>query len=220
MKNMKLKIIITAFFAVLMITVCAIPCFAQFDMTGHYDPNGTTSTYYAYPSGECNRTINVSMYDLNGNFLKKVVIKTKYGEDNSFHIGIGGYDIVNFSSNQSILETCQLVWTSGTGLCTEYCMLTVSFGEFIGMKNCAYIDSNNCDFTAQLLEQGMAKPTGFTKHSGFCEYPLWEFDEQSLKDMGAENYEKYNTAYEQYMSEFASEDPEDIDEDDSFDMTM
>ena len=119
MKNMKLKIIITAFFAVLMITVCAIPCFAQFDMAGHYDPNGTTSTYYAYPSGECNRTINVSMYDLNGNFLKKVVIKTKYGEDNSFHIGIGGYDIVNFSSNQSVLETCQLVWTSGTGLCTE-----------------------------------------------------------------------------------------------------
>ena len=49
MKNMKLKIIITAFFAVLMITVCAIPCFAQFDMAGHYDPNGTTSTYYAYP---------------------------------------------------------------------------------------------------------------------------------------------------------------------------
>ena len=119
MKNMKLKIIITAFFAVLMITVCAIPCFAQFDMAGHYDPNGTTSTYYAYPSGECNRTINVSMYDLNGNFLKKVVIKTKYGEDNSFHIGLGGYDIVNFSSNQSILETCQLVWTSGTGLCEE-----------------------------------------------------------------------------------------------------
>ena len=90
----------------------------------------------------------------------------------------------------------------------EYCMLTVSFGEFIGMKNCAYIDSNNCDFTEQLLEQGMAKPTGFTKHSGFCEYPLWEFDEQTLKYMGAENYEKYNTAYVQYMSEFASEDPD------------
>ena len=70
------------------------------------------------------------------------------------------------------------------------------------------------------LEQGMAKPKGFTKHSGLCEYPLWEFDEQTLKDMGAENYEKYNTAYEQYMSEFASEDPEDMDEDDSFDMTM
>ena len=66
MKNIKLKIIMTAFFAVLMITVCAIPCFAQFDMTGHYDPDGTTSTYYAYSSSECNRTINVSMYDLTG----------------------------------------------------------------------------------------------------------------------------------------------------------
>ena len=92
MNKTKLKILITAFFAVLMIAVCAIPCFAQFDMTGHYDPTGTTSTYYAYSSSECNRTINVSMYDLNGNFLKKVVLKTKHGEDNSFHIGIGGYD--------------------------------------------------------------------------------------------------------------------------------
>ena len=110
--------------------------------------------------------------------------------------------------------------TAGEHEAEPYCDLTTSFGEWIGMKNCAYIDSNNCDFTAQLLEQGMAKPTGFTKHSGFCEYPLWEFDEQTLKDMGAENYEKYNTAYEQYMSEFSSEDLEDIDEDDSFDMTM
>ena len=119
MKNFKLKWIIAVAFAVMIITACAVPCFALFTMTGHYDPNGTTSTYYAYDSSECNRTINVSMYDLNGNFLKKVVLKTKYGEDNSFHIGIGGYDIVNFSSDQGILETCQLVWTSGTGLCTE-----------------------------------------------------------------------------------------------------
>ena len=119
MKNFKLKWIIAMAFAVMIITACAVPCFALFTMTGHYDPNGTTSTYYAYDSSECNRTINVSMYDLNGNFLKKVVLKTKYGEDNSFHIGIGGYDIVNFSSDQGILETCQLVWTSGTGLCTE-----------------------------------------------------------------------------------------------------
>ena len=119
MKNFKLKWIIAVAFALMIITACAVPCFALFTMTGHYDPNGTTSTYYAYDSSECNRTINVSMYDLNGNFLKKVVLKTKYGEDNSFHIGIGGYDIVNFSSDQGILETCQLVWTSGTGLCTE-----------------------------------------------------------------------------------------------------
>ena len=119
MKNTKPKIIITAFFAVLMMAVCAIPCFAEFYMAGHYDATGTTTTCYAYSSSECDRKINVSFYDTSGTFLKKVVIHTKRGEDNSFHIGIGGYDIVKFESNQGLWETCKMAWTSGTGLCTE-----------------------------------------------------------------------------------------------------
>lgn len=41
---------------------------------------------------------------------------------------------------------------------TDYCDLTVSFGEFIGIKNSAYIDTNNCDFADQLLAQGIAVP--------------------------------------------------------------
>ena len=84
MKNTKPKIIITAFFAVLMMAVCAIPCFAEFYMAGHYDATGTTTTCYAYSSSECDRKINVSFYDTSGTFLKKVVIHTKRGEDNSF----------------------------------------------------------------------------------------------------------------------------------------
>ena len=40
----------------------------------------------------------------------------------------------------------------------EYHSLTVSFGEFIGMKNCAYVDTNNCSFAEQLLKQGIATP--------------------------------------------------------------
>ena len=119
MRRKSLKILLAIVFALITVTVCAVPCFALFTMTGHYDPTGTTSTYYAYDSSECNRTINVPMYDLNGNFLKKVVLKTKHGEDNSFHLALGGYDIVNFSSDQGLWETCKLVWTSGTGLCTE-----------------------------------------------------------------------------------------------------
>ena len=90
----------------LMTIIGAVQASALFTMTGHYDPDGTTSTYYAYNASECDRTINVSFYDLNGNFLKKVVLKTKRGEDNSFHIGIGGYDIVNFTSDQGLWETC------------------------------------------------------------------------------------------------------------------
>ena len=55
--------------------------------------------------------------------------------------------------------------------------LTVSFGEFIGLKDSAYIDTNNCRFAQQLLDQGIAVDTGLRKSSGFCEYPLWGFQE-------------------------------------------
>lgn len=119
MKSKWIKLLVVAFFVSAMTVFCAFECFALFTMTGHYDPDGTTTTYYAYDPSECNRTINVSMYDLDGNFLKKVVLKTKYGEDNSFHLGLGGYDIVNFTSDQGLWESCQMVWTSGTGLCKE-----------------------------------------------------------------------------------------------------
>ena len=34
----------------------------------------------------------------------------------------------------------------------QYAVLTTSFGEFIGAKDCAYIDTNNCYFAPQLLE--------------------------------------------------------------------
>ena len=83
----------------------------------------------------------------------------------------------------------------------EYHSLTVSFGEFIGMKNCAYVDTNNCGFAEQLLKQGIATPTQFTKTSGFWEYPLWLFDEETLKTMGAEAYELYHSEYEKYMAD-------------------
>lgn len=44
-----------------------------------------------------------------------------------------------------------------------YATLTVSFGEFIGLKNSAYIDTNNCRFAQQLLNQGFAEDTGCGK---------------------------------------------------------
>ena len=80
------KTIMELIFTVFMTVICAIPCFAEFTMTGHYDPDGTTSTYYAYDSSECNRTVNVSMYDTNGTLIKKVSLKTKHGEDNSLSV--------------------------------------------------------------------------------------------------------------------------------------
>ena len=80
-----------------------------------------------------------------------------------------------------------------------YATLTTSFGEFIGQKNCAYIDTNNCTFANQLLEQGIAINTGFTKHSGFCIYPLWKFDEEFLKSINKKLYALYSEKYDEYM---------------------
>ena len=56
--------------------------------------------------------------------------------------------------------------------------LTKHFNEFIGQKNCAYVDTNNCPYADQLLEQGIAVDTGLTKQSGHCSYPLWLFFEK------------------------------------------
>ena len=51
----------------------------------------------------------------------------------------------------------------------EYAVLTVSFGDFLSLKNGAYIDTNNCYFADQLLRQGIAEDTEFSRHSGFCQ---------------------------------------------------
>ena len=41
----------------------------------------------------------------------------------------------------------------------------------------AYIDTNNCPWAEQMLiDNGFAKPTGKYGISGFCTYPLYEFD--------------------------------------------
>lgn len=92
------------------------------------------------------------------------------------------------------------------GLCIQFnckyesfATLTVCLGEFIGVKNCAYIDTNNCYFADQLLRQLPAKETGLTRHSGFCEYPLWRFEEDFLRSIGSINYERYSKAFDKYM---------------------
>ena len=86
------------------------------------------------------------------------------------------------------------------GYLESYATLTKSFGEFISIKNSAYIDTNNCPFADQLLEQGIAEPTGLYKTSGFCKYPLWVFKEELLQEIGGEDYQLYSQTYDQYMN--------------------
>lgn len=87
-----------------------------------------------------------------------------------------------------------------SGELEEYAFLTVSFGEFISIKNSAYIDTNNCPFAEQLLAFDIAEPTSFSKRSGFCEYPLWVFKESFLREAGGEKYEQYLRAFDAYFN--------------------
>ena len=80
-----------------------------------------------------------------------------------------------------------------------YADFTVSFGEYIGMKNCAYIDTNNCRFADEILQSGVATDTGLTKQSGFWEYPLWIFKPEFLSSIGKELYESYSKEFDKYM---------------------
>ena len=83
----------------------------------------------------------------------------------------------------------------------QYAVLTKSFGEFIGMKDCAYIDRNNCPFADQLLDLGIAESTPMERQSGFCSYPLWHFREKFLREIGPENYAAYAKGYRQMSDE-------------------
>ena len=72
-------------------------------------------------------------------------------------------------------------------------------------KDCAFIDTNNCPFAPQLLSDEIAQDTGHSKISGYCEYPLWVFKEDFLKEIGGEKYEQYFEQFDAYMRREMSE---------------
>ena len=111
------------------------------------------------------------------------------------------YEVRDFMGKKMTIPGIQL-YNREDGMLMPYATLTKSFGEFIGAKNCAYIDTNNYSFAPQLLAMGFAKDTGLTKESGRCTYPLWVFEESFLKEIGGEKYERYSREYDAYMRSF------------------
>lgn len=122
---------------------------------------------------------------------------------------IGLYNVTEFMG-QALHGLSVQLNEADTG--EPYTSLTVSFGEFISIKNSAYIDTNNCYFAEQILPQ-IAEKTSFTKQSGYCTYPLWVFNEDFLKEAGGSTYQKYSEEYDNYykrLAETEEEEPEAI----------
>ena len=87
----------------------------------------------------------------------------------------------------------------GNEIRLPYATITKSFGEFIGIKNAAYVDLNNCPFAEKFLELRLAQETLLSKQSGYCRYPLWLFDEDFLKEIGGQKYRTYSKSFDTYV---------------------
>ncbi len=87
----------------------------------------------------------------------------------------------------------------GNEIRLPYATITKSFGEFIGIKNAAYVDLNNCPFAEKFLELRLAQETLLSKQSGYCRYPLWLFDEDFLKEIGGQKYRAYAKSFDKYV---------------------
>lgn len=65
----------------------------------------------------------------------------------------------------------------GNGWEEEVDVITVNLPFGIADDTHAYIDTNNCSWAEKMLKKsGLAKPTGEYGHSGWCSYPLYEFN--------------------------------------------
>ena len=129
-------------------------------------------------------------------------INTNYGGKSKVKPRVELYAVKDFTGQE--MSGLAIRLTDAETL-EPFMMLTKSFGEFIGIKNAAYIDTNNCPFANQLFEKGIARDTGLKKTSGRCEYPLWIFNKDFLLEHGAENYQKYSDAYDEYMNSYTAE---------------
>ena len=119
MKSKWTKLLVVLGLMTVMIAIGVISCNADNYNAGHLHPTGGSSTFYAYNSSDCNRTLNVTFKDTSGSTVRKMVVHTKTGVEATLSVRLCGYDIVGFSSNQSVLETCKMGATTGCGTCTS-----------------------------------------------------------------------------------------------------
>lgn len=138
-----------------------------------------------------------------------------YGEHWFLKPHVGLYDVEDFMGNDLHaigvwFDECD---ASGKPTGEEFGTVTVNLGDYLSVKNGAYLDVNNLPGIEKILEGvGIAKDTGLMRHSGFVSYPLYIFSEDFLKEVDPEVYEKYSQEFDRYEKEgpFFGVDEEDV----------
>lgn len=94
----------------------------------------------------------------------------------------GTYDVEIFVSQYCANDNLVVQLISPEG---PFATLTVNLGKLD--RGYAYIDTNNCPWAEEFIaENGLGEPTGLTRQSGFCEYPLYVFDMNKLEEANNE----------------------------------
>lgn len=102
--------------------------------------------------------------------MKTFTLTTKYETYENCYLLKGNY----MADNSIALE----IWNDEEGPIAD---ITTCLGNAI--KGCSFIDTNNSPWAEELvMELGIALPTGSSGISGFCVYPLYEFDENKVNE--------------------------------------
>lgn len=140
-------------------------------------------------------------------------INDYYGQDYTVKPHFMLYSVTDYLGRNMAIPGIHLTTETADGE-EPFAVLTKSFGEFLAVKDCAYVDTNNYPFADEFLKLGIAQDTGFTKQSGFCTYPLWKFNEDFWHQIGGEEYEKYSQNFDDYMRGDIEEEIEDYAQED------
>ena len=101
----------------------------------------------------------------------------KYSWENEGHTH-KFYLVANkYLSNDTLAIVVMEVMPDGTE--EQFDVITTNIGEtaFLDEYNLAFLDTNNCSWAEKMLKQHkLAKDTGDWGCSGYCKYPLYEFN--------------------------------------------
>lgn len=99
-------------------------------------------------------------------------LKTDYGQERVFLY------VAHYRDNNSL--AVEAVCTNGE----PYATITVNLpapASFLADAHRAYVDTNNCPWAPAFLEEnGLASPEDIVGRSGYCEYPLYNFNLDQL----------------------------------------
>ena len=110
--------------------------------------------------------------------MKELILKDPWtGEDMKAMLSTGKY------SNNHRMFLSVLTWDNEWEFWEPWCNITVNLPDKeIPAENFAFVDTNNAPYIAKwLVDNKFARYTEKVAFSGYCQYPLMEFDMEAVK---------------------------------------